>query len=309
MPASAGHSSGLGLRADDNTDFPTPLRVHDIGLNRQSPLVQIGCDGNAPNVSFRNWFQPDRLPDPRCRGVEDSARLLNLFASPLKTRITGGPDRDDQFILGIRLEQRSDVETERIKPATVTPHFLTINKDSRFPINGAKVQQNFFVGPGWVDGVVLLRYLKGSTIPQFLFGADKFHHTGQRRFHGKRNQNRSRLPRTRLSLSHRLNRVIPLSIQVQPVFPDELRTGILGMSIRRRDLRRPFRHQRGRFRLPLRRQPRQSPKADRRKKELFHERSLSREGREIPKFKRLAERISSKRSNLPVAIVLAYRTG
>ena len=214
-------------------------------------LIEIGGDRNVAEIGLRYGFQPHGLPDPRGGCVKDSAGLLNLLATSLKSRIAGIPNRYDQFVGLSRFQCRRNIERKGIEASLVRADFLAIHPDGGFPVDCAKVEQDVFIGPAGIYSSVFNGDCERSSIPQFVVGAHEPHDTRQGRFHRKRDQDFARFPLGRQPGRFWLNGILPQSIQIQPVFADQLRPGIFGMNLFRRYIRRPLCHQRSGFCLPV----------------------------------------------------------
>ncbi len=118
-----------------------------------------------------------------------------------------------------------------------------VDPDGGIPVHRAEVQQDAIaLAPVFGD-------VEGAAVPEPVVRADRLHHAGQSRLDRERHEN---LPVeiTWLPVVLRPDRIVPQTVEVEPVLTDHLGPGILGVGTLRPDIMGPLRHQRAVGRLP-----------------------------------------------------------
>ena len=93
-------------------------------------------------------FQPYRLPDTSYRRVPDAFRTGSLFTARLISLITRIPYTDNQLLVVLSCQIRSDVEGERSETAFMRTDQDIVYKHIRFPIHRTEIQYDILVFPG-----------------------------------------------------------------------------------------------------------------------------------------------------------------
>src|SRR5262249_21348660 len=134
------------------------------------------------------------------------------------------------------LKKGRDIESESIEPAAVPTHVPTVDPKRALVVHSAEMEQHAIALPG-------SRNLKLAPFPQPLIRLQRPAYTGERRFHGKRNQNLTIKPGWH-GCGLRRDGIVPEAVQILPSFANELRPGILAPGVRWRYLLTPCRFQR-----------------------------------------------------------------
>ena len=122
-------------------------------------------------------------------------------------------------------------------------NFPAVHPHARLPIHRAKMQQHALGAP-------LRGHLKLPRVPKPLVLAHIRHHARERGLNGERHKNFS-IELLRLRRVLVCNRVIPESVQVEPILAHQLRARVFRVRVLRRHVPGPVRHQASLSRFPI----------------------------------------------------------
>ena len=179
---------------------------------------------------FRDWFHPDGGPHTGDRRVPDAVGVGDLLAAGLPV-IAGRVENDDfDLLLAFGFQGAGDVEAERSITADVRSDMLAVDVNVGFPVARFKVEDDVLVFPVGRNG-------DGTAVDEQIVFSDFTLDAGERRFDRVRHKDLS-VPFLNVFASLD-DGVVPQTVEVHPVFTDELGTGILGVCVFGRDLFSP----------------------------------------------------------------------
>ena len=220
-------------------------RPADHGVHRDRPARDVRRDVEPVDVRRGHRLHPHGLPDAGGRRVEDAVAGLALLADRLPALVVRVGDADDE-LLGLRGGQRvGDVDGERVVAAGVAADGLAVDDDRGVVVDGLEVQ----LQPLSLADLPVLGHLERAAVPHVRLVA---HDPGQRGLDRVRHEDAlaERLPDRRGLTRGRLGE-LPDAVEVLPLVAGQLRPRVVGEGVRRRDVLRPRRGQRGSQPLPL----------------------------------------------------------
>src|SRR6202049_721078 len=113
-----------------------------LNLDFARPAIEVGSHADAFDRARRQRLQPDRLPDPDGRGVEDSFGRGGPVLLAARDRLVG------QRVLGAHhhdvaapARDAADVGRERSVAALVARHLLPVDPDRGAVVDRAEMKQ------------------------------------------------------------------------------------------------------------------------------------------------------------------------
>src|SRR5258708_11077746 len=147
--------------------------------------MEVGIDPDAAHVITGHGLEPDRLPDPRHRGVPDAARPPYLLPPRLLALVGWIANGDNELLLGrAGAEVVCDVECKRIVAAAMLAGRRAIDVDDGFPVDRTEVEEQP-AARGHRRG------RKGPPVPEPLVRSDPYTRPPQLRFERERDENAS----------------------------------------------------------------------------------------------------------------------
>ena len=205
------------------------LRLRQRDLQADRTFIIKRCNLQLFNPVFRNPFHPDRLPDPALGSIKHTVRFEALFASALTSAVRVVLDSYPECIVAL-LKIVCHIKREGKISVFMLSEKVTVPPDTAVLINRPKMQQEPLVFRDRVQ-------VNKPKIPE-IFSREKLTaHAGTDTFGRKRNQDLTIWAFRPFILFRK--RIIPGTIETDPVFTAELRAWIFRQDAARVDLFTP----------------------------------------------------------------------
>ena len=237
-----GRAAGNDFRFLIADDDEIAFSVRDVDEARNRHVVNVGDRANFCDVRLVDRLHPDRLPNAGNRRVPNPVRIVQLLADRLDAVVRRVPNFDDERLLAFGVERAGQVDREGAVAALVRADFDVVKEDVAAPIDRAEVQHDRLASPVFGD-------LERRLVPEIVVFANRSADAGKRRFRAERNKN--------LTVGFfecfvdRKDRIVPQTVQVDPVGADHLRTRIFRKRLLGVDVLREFRQKDTVNRFPI----------------------------------------------------------
>ena len=199
-------------------------KMEDAGLD-------VGNKFQADDVRCGHGLQPDSLPDAGRGRVKDAVRAKALLAENLRIRPVDQQRvcRRDDKVIGAGRKGVGHIALKRRVTSAMGCNLFSIHPHGAVPIDGSKVQEQPLPPPRRGD-------IERAMIPEALPRGAGLADSGQGRFVSKGDQYLPSVSGGWRGIVRAAESVIPEAIEVEPIGPRELRAGILGKGMLRRNL-------------------------------------------------------------------------
>ena len=234
MSGAAGDGGGAVQR--HGHDFVAGGGAVHGGRETQHALIDVGGQGQIPDMGAGNGFEPDRLPDAGDGGVPDALRFEDLFAAGLVALVRGVPDRDDEFLVALRDQRAGDVEIERVVSALVAPAERAVHEDGTFPVDRVEMEKKPL-------SVEVSGGGEGAAVPEGLVRLHGLLDAGQGGFDGERHQDLA-FPGSGSGIGGAGgDGIVPEAVEVLPLVAGHLRSRVFRPDVAGRDVFGPPGHE------------------------------------------------------------------
>ena len=192
------------------------LRLRQSDLQADRTFIIKRCDLQLFNPLFRNPFHPDRLPDPTLGSIKHTVRFEALFASALTSAVRVILNPYPECIVAL-LKIICHIKREGKISVFMLSEKVAVPPDTAAMINCPEMQQEPLVFRDRVQ-------IDKPKIPEIFSREELTAHAGTDTFGRKRNQDLA--IRTLRPFILFCKRIIPGTIEADPVFTAELRARI-----------------------------------------------------------------------------------